>query len=214
MSRIPENEVNRIKTAVSIQRLAESRGVKLKSHGKDLIGLCPFHDDHDPSLVITPSKNLWNCLGACRCGGSVIDWVMKAQSINFKQAVEQLKNDNPDHLNAPPVKRPSPEKAPSTLATNPEHQTALAQVIDYYHDVLKQTPEALAYLQSRGLNHPALINQFKLGFSNRTLTTQLPQKSTKAGTEVRQQLQAIGILRKCRVPHCHHTIYQIKYHTI
>jgi len=204
MSRIPDNEINRIKTAVSIQRLAESRGVKLKPHGKDLIGLCPFHDDTDPSLIITPSKNLWNCLGACRCGGSVIDWVMKAQNIGFKQAVEQLKNDNPDNLKTPPVKRPPPEKPLLSLAANPEHQTALAQVIDYYHDVLKQTPEVLAkqtpevlaYLQSRGLNHQELINQFKLGFSNRTLTAQLPQKSTNAGAEVRQQLQTIGILRK------------------
>jgi len=196
MSRIPDNEINRIKTEVSIQRLAESRGVKLKPHGKDLIGLCPFHDDNDPSLVITPSKNLWNCLGACRCGGSVIDWVMKAQSINFKQAVEQLKNDTPDNLNVPPVKRQPPENPLLSLAANPEHQTALAQVIDYYHDILKQTPEALAYLQSRGLNHPELIKQFKLGFSNRTLSNQLPQKSGKAGMAVRQQLQSIGLLRK------------------
>lgn len=51
--------------------------MKLQRHGADLLGLCPFHDDHEPSLVINPHKNLWNCLGACQSGGSVIDWVMK-----------------------------------------------------------------------------------------------------------------------------------------
>lgn len=47
-----------------------------KKHGSDLIGRCPFHDDKTPSLVITPEKNLWHCLGACQVGGTMIDWVM------------------------------------------------------------------------------------------------------------------------------------------
>ena len=34
--------------------------VKLTRHGADLIGLCPFHDDHEPSVVISPQKNLWH----------------------------------------------------------------------------------------------------------------------------------------------------------
>ncbi len=77
MARIPETEIERIKQEVSVQRLAEARGIHLDRHGADLIGLCPFHEDHEPSLVITPAKNLWHCLGACRTGGSVIDWVMQ-----------------------------------------------------------------------------------------------------------------------------------------
>jgi DNA primase len=76
--RIPEEELERLKSEVSVQRLAVARGVKLKRHGQDLIGLCPFHDDKNPSLVISPAKNLWHCLGACQAGGSVVDWVMKA----------------------------------------------------------------------------------------------------------------------------------------
>jgi DNA primase len=65
MARIPENELERLKSEFSIQRLAEARGIVLKPHGKNLPGLCPFHEDHEPSLVITPETNLWNCLGAC-----------------------------------------------------------------------------------------------------------------------------------------------------
>jgi DNA primase len=94
MARIAESEIERLKREISVQRLAEARGVKLKRHGADLIGLCPFHDDHEPSLVITPGKNLWNCLGACRKGGTVIDWVMRAEGVSFRHAVELLREDH------------------------------------------------------------------------------------------------------------------------
>src|SRR5580698_7409693 len=83
MARIPEDEVERLKREVSVQRLAEARGIKLHRHGADLLGLCPFHDDRNPSLVITPAKNLWHCLGACNMGGTAIDWVMKAQGVSL-----------------------------------------------------------------------------------------------------------------------------------
>ena len=49
MARIPTDELERLKQEVSIQRLAKGRGIILKRHGADLIGLCPFHDDHEPS---------------------------------------------------------------------------------------------------------------------------------------------------------------------
>ena len=91
MARIPESEIERLKREVSLERLAEARGIQLKRHGADLIGLCPFHDDHQPSLVISPKKNLWHCLGACRAGGSVIDWVMRSEGASFR--VELLRAD-------------------------------------------------------------------------------------------------------------------------
>ncbi|MEW4368122.1 toprim domain-containing protein [Aliikangiella maris] len=69
-------------------------------------------------------------------------------------------------------------------------------MIDFYHETLKQSPDALQYLESRGLNHPELINTFKLGFANRTLGYRLPEKNRKAGAEIRGRLQSVGILRK------------------
>jgi len=81
VARITESEIERLKREISLERQAEARGIELKRHGADLLGLCPFHDDHQPSLVISPKKNLWHCLGACRAGGSVIDWVMRAEGV-------------------------------------------------------------------------------------------------------------------------------------
>ena len=93
MARIPNTEIERLKQEISLQRLVESHGIQLKQHGQDYIGLCPFHDDKEPSLVITPKKNLWHCLGACQTGGSVIDWVMQMEGISFRHAVELLQAD-------------------------------------------------------------------------------------------------------------------------
>ncbi len=80
---IPDGEVERLKREVSVEQLARGRGVELQWHGADLLGLCPFHEDKEPSLVISPQKNLWHCLGACRAGGFCIDWMMKAEGISF-----------------------------------------------------------------------------------------------------------------------------------
>lgn len=66
MPRIPDEVIERLKSEVSLERLAEARGVKVTRHGADLHGLCPFHDDREPSLVISPKKNLWHCLGRAR----------------------------------------------------------------------------------------------------------------------------------------------------
>ena len=70
MARIPDGVIERLKTDVSVQRLAEARGVIFTRHVSDLIGRCPFHEDKTPSLVVTPAKNLWHCLGACDGTGS------------------------------------------------------------------------------------------------------------------------------------------------
>ncbi len=195
MARIPDAELERLKQDIALERLAEARGIKLKRHGTDLIGLCPFHDDHDPSLVITPDKNLWHCLGACRTGGTVIDWVMKAEGVSFRHAVELLRNDLLLAAPSAPVERSTVTTLPAPLDHSAEDQALLMQVVDYYHEALKESPEALAYLKTRGLDHPDMIDHFKLGYANRTLGYRLPEKNRKAGADIRGRLQTLGILR-------------------
>ena len=199
MARIPDNVIERLKTEVSVQRLAEARGVELKRHGADLIGRCPFHDDRTPSLVITPAKNLWHCLGACQVGGTVIDWVMKAEGISFRHAVELLQNDGLSLAAASsgsvPPKQSTVKKLPTALQPHQDDAKLLVQVIDFYHQTLLQSPEALAYLQRRGIDSPEALTTFKLGFANRTLGYRLPEKTRVQGAVLRGQLQRIGVLR-------------------
>jgi DNA primase len=199
MARIPEHEIERLKAEVSVQRLAEAQGIKLERHGTDLIGLCPFHDDKNPSLIITPSKNLWNCLGACGRGGSVIDWVIKSKGVSFRHAIELLRANHPSlAAPGPVVSRGTTAAVKIKAPFEPKGDDArvLQEVTDYYHATLKQSPEALRYLQSRGLEHPEMIDHFRLGFSNRTLCYRLPESNRKDGAEIRGRLQRLGILRE------------------
>jgi hypothetical protein len=52
MARIPDSELERLKREVSVERLAEARGVQLERRGADLHGLCPFHEDREPSKAM------------------------------------------------------------------------------------------------------------------------------------------------------------------
>ena len=199
MPRVPEELKERLKREVSVQRLAEARGIKLRRVGKELIGLCPFHDDHSPSLNIDPVENVWNCLGACGRGGDVIEWVMVAEGVSFTHAVELLRRD---HLpltavsSGPPPKTSTVPKLPPLIEQTADDRKLLETVVSYYHETLKQTPEALRYLESRGLKSAEMIGHFRLGFSNRTLGYHLPDKNRVAGAAQRGRLQELGILRE------------------
>ena len=190
MGRIPDQALERLKQAVSLVDLAERHGIALKRHGKDYLGLCPFHDDKEPSLVISPDKNLWHCLGACQTGGSVIDWVMKIEGVSFREAVARLQADTPAL-----VADVAPARPPQPLNASAEDHALLGQVVDYYHDTLKSDAEGLAYLEKRGISIEA-IDHFRLGLANRTLGYRLPEKTRKAGAEIRGRLQGLGILRE------------------
>jgi DNA primase len=210
MARIPQAEIERLKNEVSVERLIESSGIELKKAGKDRIGRCPFHADDTASLVVTPAKNLWHCFG-CQIGGGPIDWVMKKQGVSFRHAVELLRDGvtvgavtplaahaahAADSLTAAVVKRSTVRALPAPVTREADDGVLMQQVVGYYHETLKQSPEALAYLAARGLNHPELIDTFQLGFANRTLGLRLPTKSRVAGVELRTRLQAIGIYRQ------------------
>ena len=197
MARIPDELLRRIREEVPLERLAEARGVELRRHGADLIGRCPFHDDREPPLVVTPGKNLWHCLGECQTGGSPIDWVMKAEGVSFRHAVEILRAEyfpTMPSLDGPPQRSTVPKLAPP-VDLDVDDRELLGQVIGYYHQTLKESPEALAYLENRGLTHPEAIDRFRLGYANRTLGYRLPAMNRKAGQEIRTRLQKLGVLR-------------------
>jgi DNA primase catalytic core len=199
VGRIPPDELERLKREVPLAALAEARGVVLTPHGADLIGRCPFHDDHEPSLVITPAKNLWHCLGACQRGGSVIDWVMQAEGLSFRHAVEVLRTDTTTIGAATTslgrAKRSTVTRLPAPIARDAADHEVLQQVVAYYHATLTASPEALGYLERRGLRSAELIEHFQLGFANRTLGYRLPARNRQTGAALRGRLEQLGLLR-------------------
>ncbi|MDP2272659.1 MAG: CHC2 zinc finger domain-containing protein [Archangium sp.] len=196
MARVSDVVLEKLKREVSVRRLAEAKGVALKQSGEDnLLGHCPFHEDKTPSFVVSEKKNLWHCLGACRAGGSVIDFVMRAEGVTFRHAVELLREGV--DLSGPVGPRvASVPKLLSPVDTEADDGQTLAQVRDFYATTLQSSPEALAYLESRGLKQASLIEHFKLGFSNRTLGLRLPANNRDAGAKLRGRLQHLGVMRE------------------
>ena len=207
MARIPEAELARLKAEVSVQRLVEGCGVVLHKQGIDLVGACPFHDDSSPSLVVTPSKNLWHCLGACGRGGGPIDWVMTAQGVSFRHAVELLRESSPSlsviattagtrwSNQSGPVAKSSTAKLPSLVEVDAADQELLNTVVGYYAETLASHDEARGFLARRKIDHPEAIERFRLGVADRTLGYRIPGNQTADGKRIRSRLQALGLLR-------------------
>lgn len=202
MARIPEAEIERLKSEVSVERLVEASGIELKKSGKDKVGRCPFHEDDTASLVVTPAKNLWHCFG-CGVGGGPIDWVIKSRGVSFRHAVELLREGVSSLAAAGeasgPVKRSTVRALPAPLSFDADDARLLSDTVAYYHERLKRSPEALAYLEKRGITgavRDEAIAHFRLGVSDRTLGLRLPEKNRKAGGEIRAHLQKVGLYRE------------------
>ena len=209
MARIPDAELERLKREISLTRLIEGQGHRLIGQGKDLACRCPWHEgDETPSCIVTPKTNLWHCFG-CNAGGTVIDWVMRSHRVSFRHACELLAKQHPAlgaaHGTGPAAGN-QPAIAPKlsqgklrqaqSFSLEEGDQALLDQVIEFYHQTLKTSPEALRYLDARGLGNMELIERFKLGYANRTLAYRLAPKAFKAGAELRAALQRVGILRE------------------
>lgn len=202
MARIPEDELRRLKEETDLVALVRAAGVELKAVGEDFRGRCPFHQDDTPSLVVTPASpskgpGLWHCFGACNTGGSAIDWVMKSCRLSFRHAVEVLRAALPASAAAGAGARvPVMRELPPAVTRDVDDQRLLNQVIDFYHETLKRSPEALAYLEKRGLRSSEMVDRFKLGYANRTLGYRLPNSNTQAGADLRGRLIKLGIMRQ------------------
>lgn len=198
MARIPDVEIERLKKEVPVERLVMGFGVELRRHGAELIGTCPFHDDKTPSLVVSPKSNLWHCLGACNVGGSTIDWAMKTKGVSFRHAVELLRAD-PSSLAAGEgrvVRKGTTAELAAPVRVEADDREALRQVVEFYHATLKESPEALRYLEGRGLTDPEMLARFQVGFANRTLGYRLPDRNRNQGAVLPGRLQTLGILRE------------------
>lgn len=169
MPRFTDEEINALKQNTDLVALIQDSGVTLTPSGNNFIGLCPFHNDTEPSLVVTPKKQLWNCLGACSEGGSAIDWVMKSRQLDFKDAVTFLKTGH--------------------SASNTPQRITLNDITDHYHKRLLESKTALNYLKQRGLTKAELYSRFKIGFADGSLSQMIDDGQKEA-------LKQIGIFRK------------------
>ena len=202
MARIPDTEIDRIKTETDLVALIQSRGVALKQQGANWTGFCPFHDDKEtPNLIVTPGKGLWRCMSsACGATGNPIQFVEKFDGLSFRHAFEVLANGGKaafEHAPDGPRTKTTVPRLPCPLEETAEDGKLLEQVADYYAKRLlaPENQAARDYLASRGLDDPALWQRFKIGFSDRTLGLGIPHKNRSQGAQIRERLQAAGVYR-------------------
>ena len=167
---IDKAEIERVKRANELVGFIRSRGVSLTPRGKQLVGLCPFHDDHEPSLVVDAKKQLWNCLGACHEGGDVYRFVMKADGVDFREAHRRLGGHEAE-----------------SKCVMVEDQQWLERAVDHYHARLLETLAAQGYLRLRGITAAEFVTSFRVGYADGTLAAKLPAEGRKA-------LRRIGVL--------------------
>jgi DNA primase len=202
MPRIPESEIERIKSETDLIALIQSRGVALKAQGSNWTGFCPFHEDKEnPNLIVTPSKGLWRCMVAC-CGatGNAIQFVEKFDGLSFRHAFEVLANGGKAAFEQSGgiAKKSTVPKLACPIDDTGEDAKLLSQVADYYAQRLT-APESQAardFLASRGLDDPELWKRYQIGFADRTLGLRLPNKNRVQGNEIRTRLESLGVYRK------------------
>lgn len=114
------------------------RRILLEKVGADYKGLCPFHDDHNPSLSVCPGKKIFRCW-SCGAGGDVVDFVMKYNKVDFKTALKICSKDDQRSATAEEEPRTSVSLAPSSTTT--EMQT------DSFHEI---AVEVLRYFSTGG----------------------------------------------------------------
>ena len=151
---IPKAFIDELLNRTNIVEVVNGR-VSLKKAGKDFQGLCPFHDEKTPSFTVSPAKNMYYCFG-CGAGGDAIKFVQQFDGGSFTEAVESLAAAAGMEVPRQRSQSPQPNLRPL--------QDAMLAAERYYKEQLRKTPEAIAYLKSRGLTG-AVASEFGLGYA-------------------------------------------------
>ena len=181
-------ELAQLKKNVSILHVCAAHGIELKRHGTgDHAGRCPLHDDDEPSFIVTPSKNLWHCMG-CDKGGSVIDLVMALDGLTFRQAVDKLMTGNGlISRGSEAAKQKKTEDRPAVPAERAAQ--LIERAVTIYESNYTESPEGKSYLEHRGITDAGLLTQHRAGYCNGRLPEILPGNGN-----VLRDLKGVGIL--------------------
>ena len=88
MNKLTNEKINEIRDSVDIVDII-SNYVSLIPKGKNYFGVCPFHDDNNPSMSVSRDKKIYKCF-SCGATGSVFKFVMDYENISFKEAVSKI----------------------------------------------------------------------------------------------------------------------------
>ncbi len=153
-----EQFLDDIRSRVSLAQVVGKK-TKLTKRGREHTGLCPFHHEKSPSFTVNEDKGFYHCFG-CQAHGSLFDFVMKTEGIEFPEAVERLAGE---------AGLAMPARSPRDAETRDERAVlteACEAAAAWFMDQLRQRAgaEARDYLESRQLP-PEALQKFRIGFA-------------------------------------------------
>ena len=157
--KLDQQTIEDVRQASSITQVIGNY-IQLVKKGRNYTAVCPFHDDHHPSLSISESKQIYKCF-VCGKGGNAFNFVMDFKKISFPESVKEVASISgmDIKIDVAPAKKVDPKLK--------EYYDALAKTIEYSNYLLTSSElgkEALDYLDKRGINKK-IINDFNIGYN-------------------------------------------------
>lgn len=151
--------------------------VTLKKAGVNYKGLCPFHDDRNPSFMVSPAKNICHCF-VCGKGGTPVSFLMEHEQITYPEALRWLAKK----YNIEIVEKELTDEERAQQSERESMFVINEWARDWFHNTLKNDPDGIAigkqYFRSRGIRDD-IIEKFQLGYS--------PQRRDALATAALQQ---------------------------
>jgi DNA primase len=155
--RIPENTLSEIRGRLDIAEVIGEH-VALRRKGGRYWGLCPFHQEKSPSFSVTPDKGVFYCFG-CHKGGTVFDFIMEAEKVPWRDAVEMLAKKAGIE-----IPREDEEQGGIKRETFFELYRRVAGSFQWLLNEGGQAESARRYLEGRGVSRE-MIGMFQLGYA-------------------------------------------------
>lgn len=158
MSWIREEDLKAIRAQADIVDIM-SRYLSLSKKGKNYEALCPFHDDHDPSLSISTDKQIFKCF-VCGAGGDVFGFVQKIENISFPEAVAKVAE-----MIGYPLAMPKDAFVPKVDPLKSYHDIMQAYISYMQYELKSEAGSfAMDYLHKRKINED-ILTRFEIGFA-------------------------------------------------
>ena len=155
MNTLSQEKINEIRNSVNIVDVISSY-IPLTPKGKNYFGVCPFHDDNNPSMSVSPSRQIYKCF-SCGATGTVFKFIMDYENVSFLEAVKKVADMGGISVNIGKV-------------TKKQNHTELHQIYDlslkFYINNLNTVggKEAKEYLKNRNIDEET-IKEFQIGLS-------------------------------------------------
>ncbi len=151
---IPQHFIDDLIARVDIVEVMGNR-IQLKKAGKEFKSVCPFHDDSNPSLTISPVKGFYHCF-SCGAHGTAVGFLMNYEHLSFVEAIESLASNL--GIEIPYEKNQQPIKKNNNLFD------LLERIQAHYQLELKNDETAIEYLKNRGITGK-IAKRFNIGYA-------------------------------------------------